>query len=122
MPNVSTFKEMKLFKRKSYIAQCHYYKGRKTPEALMGDLFTGYEESWVNFHFDDEGRNYLNNITDYYLNHTSLAHFNTDDGVPVSLKAVLLNRWEHWQSGCYETAEACENDFKDWYLHEYLGV
>ena len=52
-----------------------------------------YEENWVRFHFDDS--DYLLNETLFYIKE-GLADFHADDGVPISMKAILYNRFCHW--------------------------
>ena len=39
-----------------------------------------------------------------------LENFQEDDGVPITLKAFLLNRYEHW---------AEDDGFKEWYQKNY---
>ena len=50
------------------------------------------EENWVRFHFDDS--DYLLNETLFYIKE-GLADFHADDGVPISMKAILYNRFCH---------------------------
>ena len=41
-----------------------------------------------------------------------LAEFENLDGVPVALKALLLDRFEHWNES---------GGFEEWYRHDYLN-
>lgn len=69
-----------------------------------------YEECWVRFTINWEcGFSYFRE----YL-HDGLEDFLKDSGTPISLKALLHNRYFHW-SGGYETVE----NFKKWYLENY---
>lgn len=47
-----------------------------------------------------------------------LKSFSADDGVPLSLKAFLFNRFLHWQGG--NGMEIDREGFKDFYLRFYL--
>lgn len=48
----------------------------------------------------------------------SLKSFSADDGVPVSLKAFLFNRFMHWQGGY--GMEIDRDAFKKFYFRYYL--
>lgn len=88
-----------------YLAHCFYY-GKKVPEDCGAHVGHMYEEHWVRFHFDDS--NYLLNETLFYIKE-GLADFRADDGVPISMKAILYNRFCHW--GWAETPDT----FRSWY-------
>lgn len=79
-------------------------------KADVSSMFWYYEECWVKFTINWEcGFSYCGP----YL-HDGLEDFLKDNGTPMSLKALLHNRYFHW-SGGYETVE----DFKKWYLENY---
>ena len=88
-----------------YLAHCFYY-GKNVPEDCGAHVGHMYEECWVRFHFDDS--DYLLNETLFYIKE-GLGHFRADDGVPISMKAILYNRFCHW--GWAETPDT----FRSWY-------
>ena len=79
-------------------------------KANVSSMIWFYEECWVKFTINWEcGFSYCNK----YLR-DGLEDFLKDNGTPMSLKALLHNRFFHW-SGGYETVE----DFKNWYIGNY---
>ena len=89
---------------------CSYYNGEENTEADdISSMLWEYERVWVmrlsNWDFSlGEGNEYI---------HYGLGDFNADDGVPITLKIILFNRYMHWSYG--GTAEG----FKEWYLATY---
>lgn len=97
--------------REELIRQCRYYKGEEEcPIGVPHCLWT-YECHWVNA--SHAASAFLDNYVQEYISY-GLASFSTADHVPLSLKAVLYNRFSHWL-GCRT------DDFKKWYNKEYLG-
>lgn len=88
-----------------YLEHCFYY-GKNVPRDCGAQVGHSYEECWVNFHFGDS--DYLMAETLEYI-HEGLGDFCADDGVPISMKAILYNRFCHW--GWAETPDT----FRDWY-------
>ena len=88
-----------------YLEHCFYY-GKNVPEDCGASVGHSYEECWVRFHFDDN--NYLLDETIAYIKE-GLGDFCSDDGVPISMKAILYNRFCHW--GWCETPST----FREWY-------
>lgn len=88
---------------------CRYYKGAGSEE---GNLMAEYERKWIQDILEHNVK-----ITDYVeqLDLHELEILNPSDGVPLTLKALLFNRWRHWNS--YATI----NQFKHWYLESYLA-
>ena len=81
-----------------------------TQAANVSSMFWFYEECWVKFTINWEcGYSYCNP----YLR-DGLEDFLKDNGTPMTLKALMHNRYFHW-SGGYETVE----DFKKWYINNY---
>ena len=82
------------------IKQCHYYNGEDTDPFERVDqnksMIRFYESYWVN------QRSRGNSLTDYLNEYLAagLRDFEAGDQVPVSLKAVLFNRY---QKGSYST-------------------
>lgn len=96
-----------------YLAHCFYY-GKDVPEDCGADVGHKYEESWVMFHFGDS--DYLVDETLNYIKE-GLGNFCADDGVPISMKAILYNRFCHW--GWAETPDT----FRNWYERiDYTNV
>lgn len=88
-----------------YLKHCFYY-GKHVPEDCGAHAGHMYEESWVRFHFDDA--NALCSNTICYIQQ-GLGDFHADDGVPISMKAILFDRFCHWGWG--ETPDT----FREWY-------
>lgn len=89
---------------------CSYYNGNgNTGVDHTNSMLWEYEKVWVmkmqNWNFS------LGEFNEYI--HSGLGDFNADDGVPVTLKIILFNRYMHWSYGA--TAEG----FKQWYLATY---
>lgn len=99
------------------IEYCRYYKGEEEcPENISKDRNGSlwfYEKVWATAesHRDEN----CDDILEYI--HYGLKDFNDDDGVPITLKALLFNRYCHWSGGYGNDAE----DFKEWYKKYYLN-
>lgn len=72
--------------------------------------FWGYERYWVEFQMDN--REIIKTQEDEYREFV-LPRLSIDDGVPISLKALLFNRFAHWYSGYGDVI----SDFIEWYKH-----
>lgn len=104
---------------KNLTKYCRYYRGeKKCPEDLTGNknMFWFYEKIWTE---REEARDENNDDTmDYIL--YGLKDFSAQDGTPITLKSMLLNRYCHWLGGW-----GMEDDvrgFKKWYVEEYLDA
>lgn len=96
-----------------YLKHCFYY-GKNIPEDCGAHVGHMYEENWVQFHFNDD--DFLLNETINYIR-AGLGDFCADDGVPMSMKAILFNRFCHW--GYCETPDT----FREWYGNiDYTNV
>lgn len=88
-----------------YLKHCFYY-GKDIPEDCGAHVGHQYEGCWVNLHLNND---------DFFLRETlsyireGLGDFCADDGVPISMKALLYNRFCHW--GWCETPDM----FRSWY-------
>lgn len=100
--------------RHQLILDCRVYDGSNHPEIPFY-----YEECWVRFHEDEEHRKYLQEETEYYRREVG-EDFSKDDGTPISLKAILFNRHEHWCGGY--NLDRNYTSFKDWYTSQYRDV
>jgi len=87
------------------IKYCKLYKGERTNQ-YKGDLglIWDYERIWVE---NDDPEFYAQILEDYKL--YGLSDFSPDDGVPLTLKAMIWSRHAHWYG-----ANDIEG-FKDWY-------
>lgn len=99
---------------------CKFYKGEaKSPYEYMGDtdditdsnyyhtcnMFWFYEKCWCEMREQE----HTQHVREYAA--CGMADFQKDDGTPISLKALLFNRYCHWCSS--------RNGFKRWYIDEY---
>ena len=88
-----------------YLKHCFYY-GKNVPEDCGAQMGHIYEESWFGFHFERD--DFLISATLNYIR-DGLGDFCANDGVPISMKAILYNRFCYWGWG--ETP----NTFRSWY-------
>ena len=91
---------------------CRYYKGEKTnpfPEGDARALLWEYERTWCEMQTKKDASMH-DMMYDYNIH--GLSDFEPYDGVPVSLKAFLFNRFSHW-------IEANADAFKEWYNDTY---
>lgn len=100
--------------KEELIKQCRFYKGEEEspfPNTSYKSGLWFYEHWWVEAQTEGEMS------FDFYLEDYSfrgLDDFSNDDGVPITLKALLLNRYNHGE-GMFTTDE-----FKEWYKKWYL--
>lgn len=93
------------------LTYCRYYKGEE--ECPFEDnedrLFWQYEQFW----YDSQAKKdeHLSELIADYIN-AGLSDFENRDNTPISLKALLWNRFSHWN---YSYPEA----FKEWYHTVY---
>lgn len=94
------------------LEKCRYYKGEARMPLGVPSRFWNYEANWVQsvvLHPDS----LRGLVADYEV--AGLKDFSKDDGVPLSLKAVLYNRWQQWV-GAWDMP-----GFKKWY-QSYLNA
>lgn len=92
---------------------CRYYKGENASplnEADNTGLLGNYERFCIEF--VRSNRHYLESELIEYI-HYGLMDFSSDDGVPISFKVILFNRYCHWNMADVES-------FKKWYYENYL--
>ena len=83
--------------RETLIKQCRYYNGEEeNPYGEGGDkaMFWFYERWWA-----EKMANGDTDVLSFYLSlyeRVGLTDFEEDDGVPITLKAILFNRYEEW--------------------------
>ena len=104
---------MNNMKKEDLTKLCRYYKGEKENPYKNGNkaLFWDYERVWIDLSVDKDEM--LGNMLDEYIS-AGLSEFEMQDDTPVALKALLYNRFCHWQMA--DTAS-----FKKWYCDTYLG-
>lgn len=106
--------EVRAHLKDPYLKYCRYYDGVDYKNAgAEKELLASYEEAWVRMQIAevDHIQSMLNEYVAY-----GQEFFNMDDGVPISIKALLWNRYMHWGGN--------PNDlygFRSWYKREYLG-
>lgn len=107
-----------------YLDKCRFYKGERTAphwvQVVDMALFWDYEQLWVMKHFASASNEialaecfFKQHIGSYKAH--GLGGFNKTDGVPISLKALLFNRYDHHVSGGAD-------EFKQWYLSCYYAI
>ena len=102
-----TFNKMKVMRKEDLLKLCRYYKGEKK-NPFMGsakESFWKYEEFWCNL---TENSASFSKMIDDYLR-AGLRTFCEYDGTPVTLKALLYNRF------CNSNEMVNADDFKRWY-------
>ena len=104
-------------KKNHLLNYCHFYKGEESSpfKDQNKSMLWFYERSWV---ADSESATadfnpFDNNISDYIR--IGLGDFQPSDGVPLTLKALLFNRYA---KGSQSLADAVE-PFKKFYLEHY---
>ena len=87
----------KTMEERSFTDMCRYYKGETDcPFSGQNDkMFWGYERWWVESFDDEEKKQVLQNSIKRYI-WCGLESFDESDGTPMSIKALLFNRYEHW--------------------------
>ena len=98
---------------KDAIAFCHYYKGEDECPFKDNDksFLWNYERAWV---YDMVNNTSLAGSIGEYIA-CGLTDFNDDDGVPLSLKAVLFNRF----AKSFQSMESAVVPFMAFYKHYY---
>lgn len=122
MGRIEDTKKMIIEKRKErYLSQCRYYKGEQTnpydiPKYKGTDkaLIWFYESRWFEMVMENANHPLLVEYTFDYRTH-GLTHFSESDGVPISLKALLLNRYYHYDGYLPNNPVS----FKEWYQKYY---
>lgn len=102
-------------KKKDFIKFCKYYKGEEQPPFKDNDKMAlwEYEKKWVEFNLTN--KEVLVDFVDDYVS-VGLSMFSSTDDTPVSLKALLFNRFV---KGFQSMIDAVE-PFKEYYNKMYL--
>lgn len=98
---------------KTFFEMCRYYKGEaENPHEGDAAMFWEYEKWWVDSFDDKQKHDVLLDAISRYVK-LGLMPFRENDGTPMTLKALLLNRYEEW-------CEGSPGDFERWYSERYL--
>jgi hypothetical protein len=95
------------------IDKCRYFKGEESCPASLKEAgkeyLWFYEMKWVELkgNYDDPGE----------FDDNNLSSFEKDDGVPISLKKMLFNRYIQ---DVWSIREAIPH-FKKWYFEQYMS-
>ena len=96
--------------RVALLEQCFYYKGEEiNPFENHRGMLWNYESCWVRFNLDKTDYDQEDDL--HWYKQWGLSDLCPNDGVPMTMKALLLNRYLHWGGG-HETPES----FRRWYV------
>lgn len=105
--------------QEKYMQQCKYYKGEEEcPHKGDKALLWEYERAWVDMSTSKEGKSLLMEYVGEF-NRAGMGQYEVNDGVPINLKALLYNRFIHWQGGYGTSIDNAS--FKEWYTSYKKG-
>ncbi len=105
-------------KQDELLKYCKYYKGEDYNPFVDKNqdkaLFWDWEQKWLVWaaQHNDTDDNLLDTMLYEYIQ-AGMDNFEINDGVPISLKALLFNRYFHWN----EYSKPA--DFMNWYVNTY---
>lgn len=103
--------------REKLIELCRYYKGEKE-NPYKGEqnkaCIWSYEHAWLLEFAKPQSRLLMSYLSQYTA--VGLTCFSTHDGVPVTLKALLFNRYARTQYSDYEAVESFKRFYNKYYL------
>ena len=107
-----------LTQRQFLQSQCRYYNGESEPPRSLPegcDLMWGYERNWVLWSLKNDP------MMEQFQRMIEEFHLENKDGdkTPLTMKALLLNRYLHW-AGAYAPIEEALKYFENWYEDQYL--
>ena len=107
-----------LTRRQYLLSQCRYYNGESEPPRSLPEgyaLMWDYEWHWVqrSLKNDPTMEQFQTMIEEFHLENKD------GDKTPLTLKALLLNRYLHW-CGAYAPIEEALRHFEKWYECHYL--
>lgn len=110
--------------RDELILDCRYYNGEdEAPETIRVEkrMFWFYEKCWVDFVLNNDKT--LQESMDYFCGVYHLDEMLPEevDGTPLSLKAILFNRYDHWCGRYGQSHKDYGEQMKEWYLHNYVA-
>jgi hypothetical protein len=111
---MDNFKNNRIIDIKDLVKFCRFYNGEENNpfEEQNRSMLWFYELSWCNDMLNDSKS--LSIAIEEYVQ-IGLGSFEMRDGVPLSLKALLFNRYA---KGCYSISDAVE-PFKKFYKKYY---
>ena len=107
-----------LTRRQYLLSQCRYYNGESEPPRSLPEgcaLMWDYEWHWVQRSLKNDS------TTEQFQTMIEEFHLENKDGdkTPLTMKALLLNRYLHW-CGAYASIEETLKHFEKWYMDHYL--
>ena len=110
--------ESNLIERQCLLKQCRYYNGESEPPRSLPDGCASmwyYERHWVDWSLKGDS------MMDEFQRMIEEFHLESKDGenTPLTMKALLLNRYLHW-GGDYAPIDVALKAFEKWYEEHYL--
>ena len=110
--------ESDMIRRQYLLSQCRYYNGESEPLRSLPEgcaLMWDYEWHWVQRSLKNEPmmEQFQRMIEEFHLENKN------GDKTPLTMKALLLNRYLHW-CGAYASIEETLKHFEKWYMDHYL--
>ena len=107
-----------LTRRQYLLSQCRYYNGESEPPRSLPEgcaLMWNYEWHWVLWSLKNDPmmEQFQRMIEEFHLENKE------GDDTPLTMKALLLNRYLHW-CGAYASIEETLKHFEKWYESHYL--
>ncbi len=97
------------------ILDCRYYNGEdEVSDSLPGgmEIFWDYERVWTKWILEES--DILQKGIDYYTEEYDLPNlFSENDGTPLGLKALLFNRYDHWNGFMGGSRDKYAQGFKE---------
>ncbi|EFC71235.1 hypothetical protein [Prevotella sp. oral taxon 299] len=103
--------------REKLMELCRYYKGEKEnpyKEEQNKACLWSYERAWLLEFTKPQSRLLMSYLSQYTA--VGLTCFSTDDNVPITLKALLFNRYARTQYSNYEAVESFKRFYNKYYL------
>ena len=113
-------------KEKDLTHHCRYYRGEKNnpyQEPNKAMLWM-YEKDWLLESLRIYADRNISSFFDSYLNEYSLAglsQFEAQDSIPVTLKALLFNRYAKQSHSLLSAVEGFKEFYKKYYKSEEVG-
>ena len=107
-----------LTRRQYLLSQCRYYNGESEPPRSLPEgcaLMWNYEWHWVLWSLKNDPmmEQFQRMIEEFHLENKE------GDDTPLTMKALLLNRYLHW-GGAYASIEETLKNFEEWNKEHYL--
>lgn len=102
--------------REKLMECCRYYKGEKEnpyKEEQNKACLWSYERAWLLEFANPQSQLLMSYLSQYTA--VGLTCFSTDDNVPITLKALLFNRYARTQYSPYEAVESFKRFYNKYY-------